>query len=561
MVTFPEAPKDGETILDQVNDSLVVIWTYSELSNEWTCQITSGQIDGYVTTRQVLTVGNTLLDQDKLAKVDPFDDPAPHRLETQEAVNNFMAGASTKILARGQRTQLNLDFLQNTLDGGYWVHKDREQEVELPGPATFFALTKDGENAENFDDVDQFIFNSSGIDSAAQLDYACQGTTLFLADISDGGYGLYVITGVEQIGSPEGGQYICTFDVVVQRGKAGGPIPFNAHCEMKVMSPSPCLVQGEEPIVDDWGYLWYNPATKELSVSEWSAGETPGSSDVTWTKYSPGGGPDANPDDYLRLSGGTMTGALQVTRPGVTTPSAYLFSVQADGLEEGKQVAFRVTAEGKVKAGHDTGHAFMASAPNDIVTKGFADNNYLKLNSANDASMGFRLKNDDKTLISLSTPGVIKLYHVAEPQEGHHAATRNYVDNAVAAGGANGGGSFQTKYDGNRLCKGADVLISTTVERGEVAFYGDSSLGTTAPQNVRYIGLNVEEFNWDSFIGSGIIRVRNGANDAGFYQVYHRTENASRNIMLHVKPVWSDVNQVLEGSTGTPCYFQGVFFE
>ena len=290
MVTFPDDPKDGATIVDQVNDSLVVVWTYSKQSNEWTCQITSGQIDGYVTTRQVLTVGNTLLKGDKLKEVDPSDDQVPQFLETQEQVNDFIANASSKILSAGQRTALNLDFLQNTLDGGYWIHKDREQEAELPGPSTFFALTKAGENAENFDDVYRFIFNSAGIDSSQQLEYAAQGTTLFLADIADGGYGLYVITGVEQLGNPEGGQFICTFDVAIQRGKAGGPINFNAHVEMKVMSPSPCLVQGEEPFVDDWGYLWYNPGTKELSVSEWHSGDTPGSSDVTWSTYTPGGG-------------------------------------------------------------------------------------------------------------------------------------------------------------------------------------------------------------------------------------------------------------------------------
>ena len=65
-------------------------------------------------------------------------------------------------------------------------------------------------------------------------------------------------------------------------------------------------------------------------------------------------------------------------------------------------------------------------------------------------------------------------------------------------------------------------MSSTLIESGQVAFYGDASFGTTAPQNVRYIGFNIEEFNWDSFIGSGIIRVRNGANDAGYYQVYKK---------------------------------------
>jgi len=50
--------------------------------------------------------------------------------------------------------------------------------------------------------------------------------------------------------------------------------------------------------------------------------------------------------------------------------SSYIFSVYAKGLSSNMdKVAFRVTADGKVKAGHDTSTAFMATADNDVVTK------------------------------------------------------------------------------------------------------------------------------------------------------------------------------------------------
>ena len=78
-------------------------------------------------------------------------------------------------------------------------------------------------------------------------------------------------------------------------------------------------------------------------------------------------------DNYVKLGGGTMTGALSCTRPGETAGGKYIFSCKAEGLEEGKQVAFRVTADGAVKAGHDTSHAFMASAANDVVSKKYLD--------------------------------------------------------------------------------------------------------------------------------------------------------------------------------------------
>ena len=71
-----------------------------------------------------------------------------------------------------------------------------------------------------------------------------------------------------------------------------------------------------------------------------------------------------------------MTGALQVTRPGITAAGQYVLSAKADGLPSDKSVAFRVTADGSVKAGHDTGTAFMAKSNNDVVTKKFVDTNF-----------------------------------------------------------------------------------------------------------------------------------------------------------------------------------------
>ena len=79
-------------------------------------------------------------------------------------------------------------------------------------------------------------------------------------------------------------------------------------------------------------------------------------------------------DDYVKKTGDTMSGHLKVTNPN-KTDGTYLFSVEADGLAYGKKVAFRVTADGKVKAGHDTTHPFIASAANDVITKKFVDNN------------------------------------------------------------------------------------------------------------------------------------------------------------------------------------------
>ena len=48
-----------------------------------------------------------------------------------------------------------------------------------------------------------------------------------------------------------------------------------------------------------------------------------------------------DPELYVEKAGSTMTGALQVTRPGITAAGQYVLSAKADGLPSDKSVAFR----------------------------------------------------------------------------------------------------------------------------------------------------------------------------------------------------------------------------
>ena len=138
-------------------------------------------------------------------------------------------------------------------------------------------------------------------------------------------------------------------------------------------------------------------------------------------------------DKFLAKAGGTMTGALYCKRPG--TGNEYLFSCEAEGLPEGSRVAFRVTGSGAVKAGHNTSSPFMATQANDVVTKGYLDANgggsadkAVVNDASNDVTTAFRIKNSDSTLISTSTAGKLKLFHVVDPTDAEHAANQRYVD-------------------------------------------------------------------------------------------------------------------------------------
>ena len=94
-----------------------------------------------------------------------------------------------------------------------------------------------------------------------------------------------------------------------------------------------------------------------------------------------------------------------------------------DGLGD-KPVSFRVTADGGVKAGHDTSHPFMATAKNDVVTKAYTDEHTLQPDKSNDITTGFRIKCDNQTFLSAAGGDKLGLYHLKEPQDVSHAATK-----------------------------------------------------------------------------------------------------------------------------------------
>ena len=167
----------------------------------------------------------------------------------------------------------------------------------------------------------------------------------------------------------------------------------------------------------------------------------------------------------VKKSGSTMTGALQVTRPGTTTAGTYVFSVKSDGLGD-KPVSFRVTADGGVKAGHDTSHPFMASSANDVVTKKYLDD---------------------------------RIAAIPEPE-------------VPVTGGPT------TKYDGNRFCVGSDR--GAALSEGDVRFMAIDGTNVTNIALIQRVGLPASEFDWDKCTKAGVLKVKNGATVVGWLHVY-----------------------------------------
>ena len=143
-------------------------------------------------------------------------------------------------------------------------------------------------------------------------------------------------------------------------------------------------------------------------------------------------------DKRVKKTGDTMTGHLKMTRPDATT-SGYIFSVEAPHLEDDKQVAFRVTGNGKVKAGHDTSHAFMASDANDVITKQYIDEKVVKTSGTQSLdSAKWKIQQPDSDGVNRNYIEIenqnMKLFHVQDCTDGadEWGANKGYVDSKVA---------------------------------------------------------------------------------------------------------------------------------
>ena len=82
MITFPPYPKDGEIVVDKVDDYVVIVWTYSEDKNEWT-SARYGPVESYVFTDQVF-VRDNVQELPEAAAADPSE------LLTQKDVNHYL---------------------------------------------------------------------------------------------------------------------------------------------------------------------------------------------------------------------------------------------------------------------------------------------------------------------------------------------------------------------------------------------------------------------------------------------------------------------------------------
>ena len=185
---------------------------------------------------------------------------------------------------------------------------------------------------------------------------------------------------------------------------------------------------------------------------------------------------------------------------------------------------------------------------------------------ANEVANSFRIKGTGGTYIS-AAGGELGLYHVKYPESEGHAANAGYVDDETAKtkqyvdeeiAKVNGASSGPTsRYDGNRFS--VSGTSTKSLSSGDVMFLsGEAS--TTTMAAVTGIALPESEFDWDSCAKSGVVKVKNGSRIAGYFQVYDLEKNEGRNVILNVVLLQLGTHPSIDYESGTPCYFQGVFY-
>jgi hypothetical protein len=271
-MSFPYPPKpwsDGDQVQQLQSDGTVITATYSMVDNVWKMVRTNPDSDlAYVTDKQVFITN----DGDGVAPVlkllDPLEDPDSNATlyDRNKAANDL----SRKTVRQIYRVNDGVDFLNNTVSSGLWVHTLSDQPAALPGPSEFFLFDENDNNTVEFKDVKKIIFAGEGtgaLNANANLKNTRVGDNLLIQENDENHFGYYVVDEIEVVGQPDlGGLWFIQMIVRVAFDRALGDSQEFSHCTVKVFRPLFVQNNSNPPILSENGQLWYNPTTNTLSV-------------------------------------------------------------------------------------------------------------------------------------------------------------------------------------------------------------------------------------------------------------------------------------------------------
>ena len=410
---------------------------------------------------------------------------------TQSQIN--VASAAT-----ASATQQNVDEIQGTKSKGTWQFMGGVVPDDNVPPENQFWLTDaDGDRTQEFCEAAFVRIHALGNQNSKTRDRVVLGAAqvgdrLIIQDLGDRDGCSYTITSVEEH-EPVDGDYTKAYAVY---GVEADPV-----------------------------YCIGSVAPAEIVAIKLKSGSLEG------------GG------DFLPLSGGTITGALNVdgnlkafhattfdcptmVHWKAASSNSYPFSVWG-----GDKWAFRVGWDGVVKSFGE----FIIDQP---------------------SGTAFRIKKDHIDKVKIEHGGrIFCAYDLNLDDDNRTVTTKGWVKEQLSNAAGSGAG-FITEYDGNRFYKPGTT--DTTLSEGEVMFLTNGS-STAMFAGVNQVALPEAGIDWDKFTHTGTIEVRNGGTVCGRLQVVSATHNPGKNWVINVKNLDVQSND-LDPESGHPCYFRGMFF-
>ena len=252
---FPEHPEDGFVVKEYLDDGRILVWTYNKALNQWAAHFVypeeaategwvlgQGYVQGPVRTKDVQTT-------DPAVVVDV--DGAQSILSTQEEVNNFIADAADTAIKAASRTGDVVDFLQNSIGKGTWIHTFAG--IGIPQTSEFWTEA----NTNDFADITKIYVNDQGIAASGSNDPGTLADTrvgdyLTIQERGTNDFGMYVVESVAVEVKEE--QTIREFGLKVYERRAKGSSQVNAsRCQITTSRPMYVVVQDDEPKVSTRG--------------------------------------------------------------------------------------------------------------------------------------------------------------------------------------------------------------------------------------------------------------------------------------------------------------------
>ena len=189
MTHFPDHPHDGQTVVEEMGNEQVRIWTYSQANNEWTYKEYGGAAPVVYTDQVIDRQGAT----------------------TQSQIN--IASAAT-----ASATQQNVDEIQGTKSKGTWqFHGGPLPEDGVPAENQFWLSDKEGMRTQEFCEAVFVRIHALGNQNKQTRDRVVLGAAevgdrLIIQDLADRDGCSYTITSVEEH-DPVDGDYTKAYAV------------------------------------------------------------------------------------------------------------------------------------------------------------------------------------------------------------------------------------------------------------------------------------------------------------------------------------------------------------